>query len=224
MRTLVIAAHPDDEVIGVGGLILKRVANQGEVYVLILCDCLAPRNDREMILNVRGIAKQVSKALGVKQLYHIGLGTDDNKRLDELPFKLVIGEIEKVVEEVDPDEVFTHHHGDWNTDHRIVFQATVLATRTFKQHTIRRLATYETLSATEQAPSLAHYAFQPNLYVDIADVLKRKSEILSLYKSELFVFPHPRSLEAIELNAKLWGSKVGLRAVEAFQMIREVER
>jgi len=223
MKTLVIAAHPDDEILGVGGTILKRIESKHEVYILILCDCLAPRNDELLIENVRSISCKIAKKISISKLFQAKLGTNTNQRLDELPFKLVIDSIQKIINLVKPDEIFTHHHSDWNTDHQIAFKATISASRTINKFLVKKIFSYEVASSTEQAPNMNKYVFLPNKFIEISKFLDKKLEILSMYKSEIFSFPHTRSLKYVELQAKLWGAKNGIDAAEAFYIVRDIE-
>jgi len=223
MKSLVIAAHPDDEVLGVGGTILKRIDEGNEIFVLLLCDCLAPRNTLEIIENLRKTSRKISRKIGVSNLFQLFLGTDENKRLDEIPFKTVIQKIQEIIENVEPDEIFTHSAYDWNTDHKIVFDATISAARTINKFKVKKIYCYEVPSATEQAPNLTNYAFVPNKFIDISEYLEEKLDLLKLYKSEIFEFPHMRSTDAVRMTANLWGAKNGLKAAEAFIVIRDIE-
>jgi len=223
MRTLVLAAHPDDEILGVGGTLLKRVEQGHDVFVAIICDCLSPRNTEEIRLKVRETSKAIAKKIGVKKLFFESLGTDTNQRIDELPFSRVIDTLYKIVREVRPEEIFTHHYSDWNTDHQVIFNATISTTRTFLDVKVKNVYSYEVPSSTEQAPNLAQYSFIPNKFVDISKYLDKKIELLSMYDTEVYPFPHTRSLEVAKMTAKLWGAKNNVAAAEAFVVIREIE-
>ena len=120
-----------------------------------------------------------------------------------------------------PSVVYTTHRGDNNQDHRAVFQATMVACRSFAIPKVPRVLCYEVLSSTEQAPPFPEAAFQPNFYVNIREVLPKKLQAMQAYRSQLRPFPHPRSLEGIEVLAKRRGMEAGFHAAEAFMVIRD---
>ena len=216
---LVIAAHPDDEVLGVGGTIAKYAQLGANIYVSLMSEGATMRYKREMIAQLKQFALKASVKLGVKKAYFEGL---PDERLDQIPFVEVIKPIEKRVAEIKPEIVFTHHRGDSNTDHQIVFKATIAATRTLQKNSIRKVLCYEVPSSTEQAPPFPEYAFLPNVFVDISETLNIKLRAMRAYRSEVKHFPHPRSIDALTFHAKYRGIKVGLRAAEAFELVREV--
>jgi LmbE family N-acetylglucosaminyl deacetylase len=220
-RVLVISAHPDDEVLGVGGTIAKYVNNGAEVYVTILAEGATARYENSMIEVLNKHALKASKILGVKKVSQYQL---PDERLDAIPFIDVIKPIEKAITEVQPQLVFTHHRGDANTDHQIVFKATIAATRTLRKNGIQRILCYEVPSSTEQSPPFTEYTFTPNIFINITDTLDKKIKAMKAYKSEVGVFPHPRSIESLTITAKHWGIKSGLEAAEAFVLVREIIR
>jgi len=218
-RILVIAAHPDDEVLGVGGTIARYAHMGASVYVVLMSEGATSRHKKKMIDQLKNSALKASIKLGVKKVYFEGL---PDERLDQIPFIDVIKPIEKRVGEIKPQIVFTHHRGDSNTDHQIVFKATIAATRTLQKSPIKRVLCYEVPSSTEQAPPFPEYAFIPNVFVDITNTLHMKLEAMRAYRSEVKDYPHPRSVDALTFHAKYRGIKVGLRAAEAFELVREV--
>jgi LmbE family N-acetylglucosaminyl deacetylase len=220
-KVLVISAHPDDEVLGVGGTISKYVRSGADVCVCILAEGASARYPNSMIEVLHKQALEASKILGVKKVYLQGL---PDERLDTLPFIDIIKPIEACIAEVNPDLVFTHHRGDANTDHQIIFKATIAATRTLKRNTIQKILCYEVPSSTEQSPPFLEYTFSPNVFVDITSTLDKKIEAIQAYQSEVGYYPHPRSIEALTITAKHWGVKVGLEAAEAFVLVREIIR
>ena len=218
-RVLVIAPHPDDEVLGCGGTIAKHVQGGDEVYLCIVTKAYPPewseteiKERREEVLRVNGI-------LGIKKTYFLDLPT---VKLDTVPRKELNDAISQVVNEVQPEVVYIPHRGDVNQDHRLVFEAAIVATRPKHGPRIKRILAYETLSETEWAAPFAGDAFVPNVYVDISDTLETKLKAMAAYQTELKEYPHPRSLEAISTQAKFRGSAVGVPAAEAFMLIREI--
>lgn len=226
MNNLVIAAHPDDEVLGCGGTIVRMTKEKEDVYVAILGEGITSRyNQREQadtraLKKLRKDTKRVSELLGVKELFLFDL--PDN-RFDTVPLLDIVKIIEKLVEQLNPATIFTHHGGDLNIDHSIVHRATLTATRPIFGSGIKRIYAYEVPSSTEWAFGQFHSEFQANLFVDITKTLDKKIEAMEIYESEVRSFPHPRSPEALRTLAKKWGTVAGLEAVEAFELIREIK-
>lgn len=219
MKVLIIAAHPDDEVLGCGGTIAKYANGKADICICILTEGATARYGENMVSELKESALKAFKILGVKEMQFFGL---PDERLDQIPFIDVIKPIEKLIKKIEPEIVFTHHRGDSNTDHQIVFKATIAATRTLRKSSVNKILCYEVPSSTEQAPPFLEYAFQPNVFVDITDTLDKKMEAMSAYQSEIGEYPHPRSTEALTITAKHWGVKVGLKAAEAFMLVREI--
>ena len=216
---LVIAAHPDDEVLGVGGTIARYAQLGANIHVALMSEGITARYGKEMISQHKQSALNASRKLGVKKIFFEGL---PDERLDQIPFIEVIKPIEKRVAEIEPEIVFTHHRGDSNTDHQIVFKATISATRTLSKSSIKKVLCYEVPSSTEQAPPFPEYAFIPNVFVDISDTLHMKLAAMRAYRSEVKDYPHPRSIDALTFHAKYRGVKIGSKAAEAFELVREV--
>ena len=222
---LIIAAHPDDEVLGCGGLI-PRLAKEGqEVFIAILGEGLTaryPKPAQAEASHIKALQAQsqlVARTLQAKEVFHYSL--PDN-RFDSLPLLEIIKIIEELIESIKPVVIYTHHAGDLNIDHRLVNQAVLTATRPVKDHPVKEIYAFEVPSSTEWAFNQLALPFQPNVFVDISQTLSLKLKALSYYEAEMRVFPHPRSPEAITANARRWGSVVGCEAAEAFELIRSV--
>ena len=223
-KVLVVAAHPDDEVIGCGGTISIFASEGCEVYTLILGEGITSRDasrDRhkreEDIRMLKKQAEDANKILGVKKIYTFDF--PDN-RFDTVSLLDIIKTIEKIKCDVKPDIVFTHHQGDLNIDHQITFRSVMTACRPTKDERVKEIYSFEIPSSTEwNAPSSLTY-FMPDYFVDVSKSIKAKINALKEYKTELRDFPHPRSLKAVELNAKHWGVKMGFEVAEAFKTIR----
>ena len=227
-RVLVVAAHPDDEVLGCGGTI-SRFASEGcEVYTLILGEGITSRDasrDRhkreEEIRELKKQAEEANKILGVKKIYTFDF--PDN-RFDTVPLLDIIKTIEEIKDGIKPDIVFTHHLGDLNIDHQVTFKAVMAACRPAIGESVKEIYSFEIPSSTEwNAPSLSTY-FMPDYFVDVSKSIEAKINALKEYKSGLRDFPQPRSLEAVELNAKQWGVKMGIESAEAFKTIRLIKK
>lgn len=225
MTNLVIAAHPDDEVLGCGGTI-ARLANEGEsVYVAILGEGITSRfesrddADRDSLDLLNESSKKSAEFLGVKELFRYSL--PDN-RFDTVPLLDVVKLVEDLVERVKPQRIFTHHCGDLNVDHSITFRATVTAVRPIEGGSVKSIYMYEVPSATEWSFGKIGARFTPNAFVDVHNMLDRKLEAMGMYETELRAFPHPRSGEALRAAAVRWGSVAGFEAAEAFELFREL--
>lgn len=214
-----IAAHPDDEILGVGGTIAKYASTGTDIYICILTEGATSRYKARYVPCLKESAVEASRILGVKDVYFEDL---PDERLDQISFIDVIKPIEKRIAEIRPGIVFTQHRGDANTDHQIVFKATIAATRTLRGNPVEKILCYEVPSSTEQSPPFQEYAFTPNVFVDITNTLDKKIEAMQAYQSEVGKWPHPRSIEALTITAKHWGVKVGLEAAEALVLVREI--
>lgn len=222
---LVIASHPDDEVLGCGGT-LARLANEGhEVHILLMADGERSREGCEGeeasdCTSARAIAaKTACHILGSRSVELLNL--PDN-RLDGLERLDIIKLIEKSIACYSPQVVYTHHAGDVNIDHRVVHDAVIAACRPQLGHTVKEILFFEVPSSTEWRPPGSGQAFHPNVFVDISSTLSTKLKALNAYETELRNFPHPRSLKAVEALAEWRGATVGVNAAEAFILGRKI--
>ena len=224
---LVIAAHPDDEVLGCGGTMARLALEGNDIYTLILGegitsrDAFRDRTKRENeIVELRKQTEDANKILGVKKVYTFDF--PDN-RFDTVPLLDIIKTIEKIKEDINPGVVFTHHYGDLNIDHQITFKAVMTAFRPLKKETVREMYSFEVLSSTEWNIPKPEICFVPNHFVDISKTIKLKVRAMKEYKCEIREYPHPRSIESIEIKAKQRGIQVGLEAAEAFEVLRLIK-
>jgi len=221
-RILIVAAHPDDEVLGCGGTIARLLSERNvEVATLILGEGVTSRDknrDRDSRKKeIEALKKNIIKAnrvLGIKKVFSFDF--PDN-RFDTVALIDIVKVIEEVKQSFMPDTIFTHFANDMNIDHAITNKAVLTATRPMSDEPVKEIYAFEVLSSTEWNFPLS---FSPDMFVDIGDNLKKKQEAMGVYASELRQFPHPRSIEGIALNAKTWGMKVGFLYCEAFQTIR----
>lgn len=214
---LVVAAHPDDEVLGPGGTIARHVKAGDEVHVVVLADGATSRYADGMESVLADAARACGEVLGAASVRVRAL---PDQRLDGMPLLDVVHEIEPVVDEVRPTVVYTHFPGDVNADHGVVSRATWTACRPYVLPRLERFAVFETPSSTEWALPAPETAFRPTLFVDVADVLDLKIEAMEQYRTELRPYPHPRSLRALRERAAYWGSTVAREAAEPFQLLR----
>lgn len=224
-RTLIIAAHPDDEVLGCGGAILKLTAAGAEVHIAFLADGIGARNPdparREAELaQRRAAAKAAARILGVASLSFDDL--PDN-RLDSIPVLDITQKVEALIDQHRPTCLFTHHAGDLNIDHRRTHQAVITACRPQRGHPVRTLLCFELPSSTEWQPPGSGLAFTPHWFVDISATLEGKLAALDAYAAELRDWPHPRSRQGIEHLARWRGASVGCDAAEAFMLARHLQ-
>jgi len=223
MRTLVVAPHPDDELLGCGGTLLRKSSEGVTVSLLLITAITAAAGwSQEKISRRQEEIEQVRKGLGIasEHLYTLGLPT---AQIDQVPSNELISSIGRVFHDFQPNEVFLPHPGDIHSDHRITFESCSACTKWFRYPSVQRVLTYETLSETDFAVDHVAGAFRPNLYVDITDYLGAKLKLLRIYESELGKHPFPRSIEAVKAQSLLRGAQRGVMAAEAFQIIRSFE-
>ncbi|AUT00931.1 GlcNAc-PI de-N-acetylase [Nostoc sp. CENA543] len=222
-QILVIAAHPDDEILGIGGTIARHISQGDKVVIAFIADSGTARYEDETINLIKGCAIAAVSKLGIVETDIRFAGFAD-QILDTLPIIKITQWIEQVVQEIKPQIIYTHHRGDINRDHQVVHEATLTATRPYSASFVERILCYETPSATEWAGPYVENYFVPNVFVDISSHLENKLRAMSAYKTELRAFPHPRSLEALHTRAGYWGSIIGVAAAEPFMLVREIKR
>jgi LmbE family N-acetylglucosaminyl deacetylase len=222
MSVLCVVAHPDDEVIGVGGTLARHAADGDDVHICILSDGVTSRYDDTdaadgEIEQRRQRARRAADTLGATVSLH---GFPDNS-FDTVPLLDIVQTIEAEISDQDPDVVYTHHYGDLNVDHELTCRATITATRPLADSNIDRVLAFETLSASEWSVPSPDNPFQPTSFVTISDQLATKTDTLSMYETELREPPHPRAVDTIRKNAEVWGSKAGVPAAEPFELLRD---
>ncbi|KST63642.1 PIG-L deacetylase family protein [Mastigocoleus testarum] len=222
-QILVIAAHPDDEILGIGGTIARHISQGDQIVIAFIADSGTARYKNDTIDFVKGCAIKAINQIGIAET-NIKFAGFADQVLDTLPILKITQWIERVVQEVKPQIIYTHHRGDINKDHQIVHEATLTAARPYSTSFIERILCYETPSATEWAGPYLENNFIPNVYMDITAYLENKLIAMSAYTTELRPFPHPRSLESLRIRASYWGSIIGVAAAEPFMLVREIQR
>jgi LmbE family N-acetylglucosaminyl deacetylase len=227
MKVLVIAAHPDDFVLGCGGTIAKLARGGTAVSVAIISQGSTSRYAKheevspDVVQRLRECSHEAATILGLTNVTYFDY--PDN-RLDSVDLLDIVKAIERVVEEVKPQIVFTQHGGDLNNDHALVFRATLIALRPMEKCEVESLLAYEVPSSTDWSFQRFEPVFRPNVFYQIEDTLEAKQKAMAAFETEARDFPHPRSPQALQNAAQRWGSVVGVRAAEAFELVREVRR
>lgn len=225
MNILVLAAHPDDEILGCGGLMARSAAEGHRVHLAIFGEGISSRYakrsaaSRTLLARLRRDSREAAKILGVSAPRFFDL--PDN-RFDTVPLLDIIKRIEALIAETKPDAVYTQHGGDCNVDHQVLFKATLAATRPVPGSGVRRVYAYYVASSTDWAFRQFAPEFRPTTFVDIAPYLEKKIAAMAAYSTELRDFPHPRSLRSLRALAESYGGMAGLEAAEPFQLVREV--
>ncbi|MGD2085687.1 MAG: PIG-L deacetylase family protein [Candidatus Aminicenantes bacterium] len=223
-KILIIAAHPDDEVLGCGGTAARLVKEGNEAYTLILGEGITSRDNhrqrekREQ--EIGQLKKQVHEAKGVIGIKEVFTYDFPDNRFDSVPLLDIVKVIETIKSKIKPDMVFTHYEQDLNIDHRVTYQAVLTAMRPAAGEAVKEIYSFEILSSTEWNFPLR---FSPDVFFDISETIDMKLSAMKKYQSELREYPHPRSLKGIRLNAEHWGMKIGLKYAEVFKLVRWVK-
>lgn len=218
-KILVVAAHPDDEILGAGGTLIRHI-NQGDViHFLILSDGETSRTNVSNVQKRRSQAEKVAKSIGAAS---VALEEFPDNSFDTVPLLSLAKTVEKYVSKLQPVIIYTHHLFDLNVDHRLTAQAVLTACRPQPGVSVKEIYSFEVPSSTEWQAKLPSHVFMPTVYVDITNTIDRKIELLSIYSNELQTYPHPRSKEGIKLLAQYRGLEVGRRFCEAFALLRKI--
>ena len=220
MNVLVIAPHPDDEILGVGGTIAKRAMNGDDVYVCVVTKAGEPLFKDKLVEKGRAECRKADHYLGVKETFFLDFPA---VRLEEVARYKLNDELLKSVQRVRPEEVYIPHRGDMQLDHKMIVDAAMVALRPKYDYVVRRIYAYETLSETGWDIPNAVNDFIPTVYEDISDAVEKKRSAMKIFQSQLADFPAARSLGAIEALARYRGATVNVMAAEAFMLIREVK-
>ena len=236
MNVLIIAAHPDDEVLGMGGTIAKHTSRHDNVTIIYMATGITARREsseqkhtiknipkkiqedwQQEIEKLRRDAKKSARLLKVKNIKFFDF--PDNE-MDGIHLLKVVKVIEKEIKSAKPDRIYTNHYGDLNVDHKVVYNATLAACRPVN-FPVKEILSFEVLSSTEWSYP---YNFNPNYFINIEKHLEKKISAMKLFVSEIRKFPHPRSSENIKHVARRWGSVSGFNAAEAFELIRCLDK
>ena len=221
-KVIVISAHPDDEILGVGGTLLKHVEKGDEVYWLITTNISVDQGfSADRVQTRQEEIKKVEKHLRIKNSFLLDYPT---MQLSSSSIIDMVPKISKIFSEIEPEIIYCLNRSDAHSDHRFTFDAVMACTKSFRYPYIKRVLLYECISETEFAPALPEKAFLPNYYVDISEQFKQKIRIMRIYESELGIHPFPRSERNIEALATFRGASVGVEYAEAFQLIKFIDK
>jgi LmbE family N-acetylglucosaminyl deacetylase len=219
---IVISAHPDDETLGVGGTILKHITNGDNVYWLIVTNVFENQGfSKERVESRQLEISKVEKMFGFKETFNLNYPT---MTLSSSSLIKMVPDISSVFSEVKPEIIYTLNRSDVHSDHRVIFDAVMACTKSFRYPFIKQILMYECISETEFAPALAEKAFLPNYFVDITNYIDKKNEIMKVFESELAEHPFPRSIENIKALAHFRGASVGVNYAEAFQLLKYIDK
>ena len=217
-RTMVFAPHPDDELLGVGGTLLRRKAEGGHISLVLMTRIDAAHGwTAEDVASKELQIKEATQFIGFNAVHRLDF---PSTRLDEVPLRLLVDAVSQVIKNFQPHEIFVPHWADIHSDHRVTFDAVASSVKWFRYPSVERILAYETLSETEFCLR-PDQQFRPNVYIDIGDHLDAKLAALQIYSAELGAFPFPRSAEAVKALAMVRGSAAGFHAAEAFELLRE---
>jgi len=221
---LVIAAHPDDEVLGCGGTLSKFSKIGYKINVAFFSDGVSARNFKNTktvneILKRKKSCQKAAKILGIKKIDFFEL--PDNQ-FDTVPLLKIVKLVEELIKKYSPSIIFTHYDNDLNIDHRTISKAVMTATRPYPKSPVKKLLFFEIPSSTEWNFSSKPKNFSPNYFVEIDKNLKTKIKAIKCYSQELRKWPHPRSLEGIKNLAKIRGAACGSKTAESFILAREI--
>lgn len=211
---LVIASHPDDELLGVGGTLKKLILEGYEVISIITAF-----GRKEEAYHMKETSEKANMTLGIKEVIFLGY---PNLEMELTALHLITKKLEALIQKHKPTMIFTHHYGDLNRDHQITFQAVMTAARPIPNQNSIDIMCFETVSSSEWSHQTDDKTFKPNYFVDITDTIDEKLRALKHYDVEMRPYPHPRSYEGVRALASVRGMTVGTPYAEAFEIIRKV--
>jgi LmbE family N-acetylglucosaminyl deacetylase len=221
-KVIVISAHPDDETLGVGGTLLKHKAIGDELVWIIVTGVFENTGYSDERVKSRQLEiEKVSSMFGFSKVFQLGYPT---MQIDSSTLVDMIPKFSNIFSENQPEIIYTMNRSDAHSDHRIIFDAVMACTKSFRYPFIKQVLMYECISETEFAPSLPEKVFHPNYFVDITKFLNQKLEIMKVFESEIGQHPFPRSLRNIEALATFRGASVGVEYAEAFQLIKFIDK
>tara|TARA_B100001059_G_C17698883_1_gene508958 strand:- start:64 stop:735 length:672 start_codon:yes stop_codon:yes gene_type:complete len=221
-KVIVISAHPDDEILGVGGTLLKHQFNGDEIAWIIITTISKENGFSKKKLSIRKKEiEKVSEMVGFSNVYQLNYLT---MSLNSEIMNEMIPKISSIFFEFKPEIIYVMNRSDAHSDHRYTFDSVLACTKSFRYPFVKKVLMYECISETEFAPQLPEKVFMPNYFVDISKFFQKKIEIMQVYKSELGEHPFPRSNRNIEALATFRGASVGVEYAESFQIIKIIDK
>jgi LmbE family N-acetylglucosaminyl deacetylase len=221
-KVIVISAHPDDEILGAGGTLLKHKECGDELAWIIITGVDEANGFTNERVKSRDLEiEQVVRCIGFEHVYKLNYPT---MRLNPEIVNEMIPKISSIFNEFEPEVIYVMNRSDAHSDHRYTFEAVSACTKSFRYPFIKKVLMYECISETEFAPQLPEKVFIPNYFVDISDFFHRKIEIMRIYNSELGEHPFPRSIRNIEALASFRGASVGVEYAESFQIVKIIDK
>jgi N-acetylglucosamine malate deacetylase 1 len=219
---IVLSAHPDDEVLGAGGTLLKHKASGDHIYWIIATNMAVKYGySKTDVTRRKNEIEKVGKHLGVKKIFDLGFPPME---LTSEILPSLIKQISEIFNKVKPEIVYSVHRSDAHSDHRLLAEAVFSCTKSFRYPFIKKVLMYECISETEFAPQFQDTVFIPNYFVDISEFLEKKIQVMRIYKTELGQHPFPRNEKNIEALATYRGAIAGTRFAEAFQIVKIIEK
>ena len=225
MDVLCVVAHPDDEVIGIGGTLARHAAQGDTVHVCVLAETGVSRHEtitEEVRECQRERREATRRGCAVLNVADVTFHSYPENEFDSVALLEIVKTVSAEVDRTEPSVVYTHHYGDLNVSHELTCRAVQTATRPLPDSNVERVLAFETLSSSEWSVPDGRNAFTPTTFIDVSDVLDRKLAALAEHEAELRDLPHPRNVETIRRNAQVWGAKCGVDAAEPLELLRDV--
>ena len=229
-KILVVAAHPDDEFLGCGGALISHIKKNDKVGILIMSEGFTSRDIKRDTIkrknDLDGLKKSANKIAKKIGASFIKFTSFPDNRMDSVDFLDVVKKVEEVIKKFKPNIIYTHHPSDLNIDHGIVHRAVITASRPQPKYAVKKILLFEIMSSTNWTAKFSKQKnlFNPNYFIDISNVLSKKLKLLKYYKTEMKKWPHSRSIKAIKALANYRGSSVGVKAAEAFELVRNLKK
>jgi N-acetylglucosamine malate deacetylase 1 len=217
-KVLVVAPHPDDEILGCGGVMARHAAAGDEVHVVVVTRGHPDVFSAESIERTRAELKKAHTLLGVRTVMFLDFPAP---RLDTVPRHTVTDSIGRILIDLSPHTIYVPHHGDMHFEHGLVYESVLVAARPLQANSPARILAYETPSETEWGPPRPERGFHPTVFVNITAHLDKKLKAMACLESQLRP-SHPRSLKYLEALAHIRGMASGFEAAEAFVLVREI--